>query len=393
MPYSILLTGTYNSMNKGDAAMQLATHAALQQRLGDTAQVTICTPFPEIDRPFYGPVMLAMDDRRQLVRGTVRLLGGALSRRFAAADLVVDLSGDMLTEDYGPHVAWSHFLPLLRAARAGTPYMICAQSIGPFRHTLPIARRIINGAAAVTVRDAISADYLRAIGIAPDKIVQTADMAFLLPTALRDASLDLIRHCGLDPQRPIVAVSLSRLVARRYDARMGQGAFVALMQAELARLVAEYGVQLLFVAHVTGPAASKDDRVIAREVLAGLDQQSCALLDRDARPEQLKGVIACCTATIGCRMHANIASLSSTVPVLAISYSHKTPGIMQACGLGEMVLDVDHFDPADLRSAIARLLDQREALAAQMAQPVQAQKAAAMGNIDIIVQQLALAKA
>ena len=36
-------------------------------------------------------------------------------RLLASADRVIDLSGDMLTEDYGPHVTVSHFYPLLMA--------------------------------------------------------------------------------------------------------------------------------------------------------------------------------------------------------------------------------------------------------------------------------------
>jgi colanic acid/amylovoran biosynthesis protein len=387
-PHRVILTGTYNSRNKGDAAMQIAMSSALTEHFGEAAQIEICSPFPDIDQPFYAPLPVEFDDRRRLIRGSLGVLAGPLHRRFAEADLVIDLSGDMLTEDYGPHVAWSHFLPLLRARAAKTPYFVCAQSIGPFKHTLPIARRVLAGAEAVTVRDAISLEYLREIGIPAEKLRQTADMAFLLPAAARDASMALIRETGLDPARSIVIVSLSRLIARRYDARCGAGAFVEIMARELAAFAETHGVQLLFVAHVTGPGESKDDRIISREVLAKISHPDCALLDLDARPETLKGAIACCAAVIGCRMHANIAGLSSTVPVLALAYSHKTPGIMQACGLGDMVLDVDAFGPDDIRVAAARLIGERDDLAVRMAGPVAAQKDAARENLAIAVRLL-----
>lgn len=379
----ILLTGTYNSRNKGDAAMQLVMSAALKSHFGAKAEVEICSPFPDIDRPFYAPTPVRFDDRRRLIRGSLGLLAGDLQRRFAAADLVIDLSGDMLTEDYGPHVAWSHFLPLLRAQRTKTPYFICAQSIGPFRYTLPVARHVLSGAAAVTVRDAISLEYLQRMGVPEDRLRQTADMAFLLPAAGAEESRGLIRQTGLDPARPMAAVSLSRLIAKRYDRRQGAGAFVELMTRELSSLARSHGLQLLFVAQVTGPGEGKDDRVISREVVGRMGREDCALLDIDARPEVLKGAIACCVATIGCRMHANIASLSSNVPVLALAYSHKTPGIMQACGLGDMVLDVDHFDPADFRAATERLAGARDRLAQAMKGPVARQKDAARDNVSI----------
>ncbi len=386
--YRVALTGTYNSCNKGDAAMQLAMSSELVRRFGDRLEITVYSPFPQLDAQFYGDLPVSFDDRRQLFRSTLGLLAGPLKRAFSRADLVIDLSGDMLTEDYGPHVAWSHFLPLLRARRSGTPYMLAAQSIGPFKLTTPIARQVIRQAAAVTVRDAISKDYLASLGLQEPLVKQTADMAFLLP-AIDAAEADrFIAAAGLDPALPTVSISLSRLVAKRYDKRHGEGAFVALMARALGALSREHAVQLLFVAHVTGPAASKDDRIIAREVLAMMDTANATLFDRDARPEELKGVIGRCVATIGCRMHANIASLSSNVPVLALAYSHKTPGIMRACGLEDMVLDVDRFEPDEFAAFANRLLAEREVLAGRMADPVAAQLVAARANVDIVARLL-----
>lgn len=386
--FTVALTGTYNSCNKGDAAMQLAMSSQLAQRFGDDVRTIIYSPFPEMDAPFYPDVPVKFDDRRRLIRSTLGLAAGQLKREFAAADLVIDLSGDMLTEDYGPHVAWSHFLPLLRAKQAGTPYMLAAQSIGPFKLTTPIARHVIGNAAAVTVRDAISRDYLGTLGLTEPLVRQTADMAFLLPSIAADEAERHIADTGLDPAKPTLAVSLSRLVAKRYDKRHGDGAFVALIAKDLAALVREHGMQLLFVAHVTGPSESKDDRLIAREVLAKMQVSGIALFDRDARPEELKGVIGRCHATIGCRMHANIASLSSKVPVLAMAYSHKTPGIMRACGLEDMVLDVDHFEPGEFGAMASRLVRERDALAQQLAHPVEQQVAAARENVDIVARLL-----
>ena len=386
--YTVALTGTYNSCNKGDAAMQLAMSSQLAQRFGDAVSTVLYSPFPQMDAPFYRDSPVRFDDRRKLIRSTFGLVSSQLKREFASADLVIDLSGDMLTEDYGPHVAWSHFLPLLRAQRSGTPYMLAAQSIGPFKLTTPIARQVIGNAAAVTVRDSISRDYLGSLGLEEPLVKQTADMAFLLDAIGTIEADRFIADTGLNPAKPVVAVSLSRLVAKRYDKRHGEGAFVALMAQALGALAYDHGVQLLFVAHVTGPTPVKDDRIIAREVLGRMDASGAALFDRDARPEELKGVVGRCCATIGCRMHANIASLSSKVPVLALAYSHKTPGIMRACGLEDMVLDVDHFEPAEFSALVNRLVADRETLAQRLVQPVADQVKAARENIEIVARLL-----
>lgn len=389
-PRKVLLTGTYNSRNKGDAAMQLSMASALSQRFGGKIETTVLSPFPVIDCEFYAPLPVEFDGRRRILHATLDLLGGKAVRRLAQADLVIDLSGDMLTEEYGPHVAWSHFLPLLRARRAGVPYILCAQSIGPFSLTRSVASYVIGHAAQVTVRDPLSLDYLRGMGFDAPHLRQTADMAFLLPTRDAESADRAITQAGLDPAQPILAVSASRLVARRFDKRHGRGAFVHLIAAEAARLSRAHALQVLFVAHVTGPGDAKDDRLISREILSAMGEGPFALLDRDFRPEELKGVIARCTAIIGCRMHANIGALSNCVPTLAIAYSHKTPGIMLACGVADMVLDVDTMNAADLAAMGDRLIGNRAELRARLTGPVAAQKASAATNLDDVARLLGL---
>src|SRR5688572_21747549 len=129
---SVVLTGTYSSANKGDAAMQsvfagLAAGAGLEPVIG--------CPFPERDRAFYAPFRVVRSTRRWLpvallhvaLLFAARAFGLRLRRyafdaeidAMARADAVVDLSGDMLTEDYGLLVAISHLMPLAQAVALG----------------------------------------------------------------------------------------------------------------------------------------------------------------------------------------------------------------------------------------------------------------------------------
>ena len=93
-------------------------------------EVSIASPFPELDSRYY-KVQVIRSRRRNLPLATLhwllleifRIFGYQLRKyplnkeidAMTQADLVVDLSGDMLTEDYGPLVDYSHFLPLLQA--------------------------------------------------------------------------------------------------------------------------------------------------------------------------------------------------------------------------------------------------------------------------------------
>lgn len=181
----VLQTGTYSSWNKGDAAMQLSLRQLVLSRWPDSS-VTVSAPFPDHDASLYGADALVASGRRSPGRilaqvGRVvawRLMRHSRPRAAAAilaadeelnamidADVVVDLSGDMLTDDYGPHVALSHYHPLLLSHALGRPVFVCAQSVGPFRQTGRLARWLLERCAAITVRDALSLDNLDEIGL------------------------------------------------------------------------------------------------------------------------------------------------------------------------------------------------------------------------------------
>jgi len=116
----ILQTGTYNSTNKGYAATQISTADAITRDIPD-AEVQISTPFPDIDCGFYKHYELIKCSRRRLLWASFQLLRAmlwGLTNRFGPqlswliperelqeyieAELVVDLSGDMLIEDQSP---------------------------------------------------------------------------------------------------------------------------------------------------------------------------------------------------------------------------------------------------------------------------------------------------
>lgn len=403
----IVLCGTYSSFNKGDAAMEISAAACIAAKFEKPVETVILSPFPDRDSPFYSPTAVAWCDRRRLISGSLNLIrgwiwrvvtGGKKSkdkfgllstslRHTAESDVVVDLSGDMLTEDYGVHVAYSHYIPLLRAVALGRPYMICAQSIGPFNYTLWLARYLLNRAIAITVRDAISRDYLLEIGIRPELVSLTADLAFMLQPAdspAVQAEIAAIRS-GED-KAGTIGVSVSRLVGDKYDRRVGQkGALVGAMSAAIGRLARAEDLRVLIVPHVFGPSASKDDRIISRNLRDALPADlKSHVVEADLRPEELKGIISTCDLFVGTRMHANIAALSSGIPVIAIAYSHKTPGIMRACGIEEFTLNEGTLDEDVLYCTLQSAFERRAEIRGVLEKTIPELRDLAGRNIDIL---------
>jgi colanic acid/amylovoran biosynthesis protein len=395
----IVLTGTYNSANKGDAAMQQVFIAETLRRRPDT-ELILGSPFPEADARYHAPTRVVRSRRRNLPLATghwLRLelmrLGRARPRHYlldaeidamASADAIVDLSGDMLTEDYGPLVGYSHLLPLLQAQALGQPVVICAQSIGPFRMLAPLARRVLGRAHLVTVREPLSLELLAALKLPALAPVRTADLAFLLPPAPAARVREIESIESIPPRtRPRLGVSVSALLLNRSNRhlRTGKRDPIAVLATALNEATERLGAELLLVPHVFGPRPAADDRRAA-ESLAEHLRRTPLCLRGEYRPEELKGLIASCDAFVGCRMHANIAALDSGVPLLAIGYSHKTRGIMEDFGLGDRVLPIDRLEPERLCREIERLHTGRVDYRAHLAARLPGVRAAAASNID-----------
>jgi colanic acid/amylovoran biosynthesis protein len=402
---TIIQTGTYSSFNKGDAAMELSAARMLRRRFPG-ARILISTPFPHYDAQAYGEFEIMLCRRRRLIWATGQLMRIGLYaaarrvlksdwrwlilereiREMLGADLIVDLSGDMLTEDYGPHVAYSHYLPLLFALGLGRPLFLCAQSVGPFKWTLPLARFILHRAAAISLRDHISGDYLKKIGIDNPQLHQTADLAFLLEAASVqrvDEILDLerIETSG----QHLLGVSLSRLVTSKFHGTnpgVDQSAFFQTLASVLDRTAEKHNLTVLFVPHVTGPSREKDDRQISRQVAARMNG-SAHVIGGDYLPGELKGIIGRCEIFLGARMHANIAALSQEIPTVALAYSHKTPGIMDLFGQKNLVLDSRTAQIEELEATLSRVWQERETIRREIGRHLGAVKENAQRNLDL----------
>ncbi len=375
----ILFSGTYCSLNKGDAAMQLGAYRSLKAVIPE-AEISILTSFPEIDQQTYNGFRLCKSSRRQPVGSLILLirvmlwwvvktcckvdLSGLLSsrelREYRRADALVDLSGDTLTEDYGIKCFLSHLVPILIGLFLKRPVVLCAQTIGPFGITLPLARLALNRVTLITTREELSFTYLQSVGIVKPPLHRTADVAFLLDPAEPQRVNEILAAEGVsEADGPLVGITISRLLGHRY-APNDPKQFEGLMAAVVDYLIERMAVTVAMVSHVLGPGEERDDRLMATSIYRQVKNKArTRVLGGDYRPEELKGVIGRFQLFLGLRMHANIAALSMGVPTLAIAYSRKTPGIMRTVGQERWVCDIATVTLEELTKKIEALWRQR----------------------------------
>ena len=166
---TILLSGYYGYNNIGDEAVLGGILAGLREEL-----------------PEFTPVVLSGDPestrRMHDVAAIPRMKLGAITAALQEAALFISGGGSLLQDVTSKRSPLYYLGVLWLAHRAGVPAMVLAQGLGPLNHPLNrlLARRILDGTRAITVRDAVSAEFLAGLGVSKPPIEVTADPSFLL---------------------------------------------------------------------------------------------------------------------------------------------------------------------------------------------------------------------
>jgi colanic acid/amylovoran biosynthesis protein len=302
------------------------------------------------------------------------------------ADLVVVSGGDILG-DYGEAAVKHYFFPMAVAAALGKPVYVFAQSISRYKNPglQRFCRHWLNRMALITVRERISYEYMKEIGIkAPCH--QTADPAFTLKACSEERSTEILRQEEISPDgKPLVGFSVSRTVTR-----WGEGSherFVRDIAGAIDRLAGRYaGSRFIFVPHVTfRNNPENDDRLIGREIYEKIIcRDRVNLIEGDYTCEEVKGIIGGCDVFVGARTHATIASTSQLVPTIALAYSTKAFGIMEdVLDRERCVLDVRELTADRLVSMVDALLSGKNQIVADMSARLPAIRSASVKNGEL----------
>ena len=402
----MLITGAYCVLNKGDAALRLGGLPSLKQHIPD-AEFTIMTPFPEIDSKIYQDwrVIKAIDSPIKMMNVIIRcslwklfhdylgfkntsvnkLIDVDEVREYLNSDVVIDISGDSISEVTGFRGTIYHFLHLWLAVTLNKPTVVYAQSVGPFRLTKPFAKRLLNKVDLITLRGKISYDYLQKIGINKPPMYLTADLAFLMEPAPAERIDEIFSDCEMEGDS-FVGLSVSNRIATEYGS---YSEFVELMAKVVDYIVEELHAVVIFIPHVTGPKKEFDDRIVAENIYKIIkNREKVTLIREDYTPQEMKGIIGHCDLFIGARMHACIGALSMGVPTINISYHHKSNEIMAMFGLEENVLSGREVNYDNLISRINETWRCREEIRDVLSSKIGEVKRDAERNAEIVSREL-----
>ena len=345
--------------NKGAAAMAISAFKSLKESIPDVDFVVLSGVLPDLERcahnikhinkrmhplkSFYLLFRCALWSilHKYLGLSTNVLINEKILQAYVKADIVIDLRGDTLNDDYGILSTIFSCTDILFGIFLEKPVVIYPQSIGPFKTKLTkyLARFTLNRVNLIMVREEITRNYLQEKGINKPPIYLISDISFLLQPApsKRIQEILLEENINRNNSSIIIGLSISQQISR--ISKTDYGAYVNSMTQIVDYLTDKLNATVVFVPHVI--ASRGDDRIVAEKIYQKVrDKNKVISITNEYTPEELRGIIGKCDLFIGARMHANISAISTCVPTVAIAYSHKTCGIMRMLGQEKYVCDI-----------------------------------------------------
>ena len=336
---NILITNMTGFRNKGCEALTKVITSRIKDRLPQT-NFSVFSNDPDYDKlwmpnkcSFYKtPLLFPKRSLRRWYYLIKRFLGKkdsskTLFQHFKWAQVIISTGGDIFSSEYSGLMR--HLYPIKVAMREGKPVVLLGHSIGPFK-TADERRAFIQTmqhVPLITVRESLSLQYVRDMGLKNTQVELTADPAFSLPAVDKGYTDKLWKIYHLPYNQPIVAIAPSQGMAS-YAKVSYENHFESLKKL-IAHLV-DLNYHVLLIPHVRENCVGSDDRVICNRLYRELGfPESVTAISLDHSAEEIKGIIGRCDFMIAERMHAAIAALSQAIPTLVIGYSIKARGIMK----------------------------------------------------------------
>lgn len=179
--------------------------------------------------------------------------------------------------------------------------------------------QIIPNTLAWSVRSPKDRERLLEMGVAEDKIIVAADMAWFLDSVDAGYGRQVFESLGLG-DRPVIGVNVN---AEPHLVEKSPQLFTE-MAAALDDLIMRHGVQILFLFAETRDGDTYD-KAASEKIRELMVHKESAIMGPTQYliPQQMMSIISQCATTISTRYHFCMFSVLQSVPFLAISRSDK----------------------------------------------------------------------
>lgn len=358
----LLIAGYYGFNNLGDEAILTALLQALRAQ-DPSMQFTIVSGDPERTASVYGVEAVEWNNIAALTDAAesadaIILGGGGLFQDYWG----VPTQTTLMPEQHG--MAYFMAFPLL-AALLDKPFALYALGVGPLRtdEGRAFTRAAFEIAGRASVRDAESRNLMIELGIEPDRLILSADPAYLLQPASSVRSSDLFDSLRLTEKSAFqLGVAL-----RAWDVGVDQAAWTAQVAAALDRFIDEAQVQVLFIPFQVGGDALSDDRAASERVRQQMRHGGRVLIaDPVENASAMLSLLGSCDLILGMRLHAILLAAVVGVPSVGLIYDPKVSQAMDTLGLSDLAHDLDSLSADALLQSLLQAHSDRDELSSRV---------------------------
>lgn len=254
-------------------------------------------------------------------------------RDLKSVDAVIFGGGGLMQDDQ-PYACFLWAWQIFWVKWFDKPYFIYATGVGPLKSRIGrwLTRYVYKDAVGITVRDRLSFNTVKSLGLQTDNIEVTADPVFLLHRS--EAELESrAPHTYLISLRPWL----------KYNAKM-----IATFTNFLLKLKNDKKARLIFV-------SMQQIKEADRQVIDPIIKRVGGELFVPANFNELLNLMRHSEFAIGMRYHFLVAALLTKTPSLAISYSHKVDSLFKNSSLEPYHLPIAELNEENLSRKMTRL--------------------------------------
>ncbi len=319
----ILLLGYYGFKNSGDDALLLSI---IQQLKKTDSGISLCVLSfnAEETKKQFG---IDAVDRNNIL---------SVIKAIKSSKMLI-VGGGTLIQDSTSTKSLIYYLAVIRLAQMfKKKVMLYANGIGPVKEeNIKITKRILNKVDLITLREELSLEELKKIGVDKPQIIVTADSVF-----------------GIDYDKKTCEKNKYQLVSVRNHKRLSKS-----FCADIARLCDEmyekHNISTVFI-----PFQKKNDTEITEQIMALMKSES-EVFDTECDFSELMALIENATLCIGMRLHSLIYSVISKVPCVGLVYDQKVKAFMDYIEQNNY-LDASTLEYKDLLDKVKYALENSE---------------------------------
>ena len=244
-------------------------------------------------------------------------------------------------------------------------------SIGRFRRLRWFlekgAKFALNQIDLITLREEVSYQNLREIGVKNDRVFVIPDLAFLLRPVPSDLAKEIMMQEGIEEtNRPLIGITMTKRRACMAFPDIGpDNSYIkhnkAIAQA-IDDLITKFNAFVVFVPHCIGYGDELDDRIVAKDIFQMVKNENrVRVITNEYGAAELKGLIGQFDLFIGERLHSVVNAMSMCVPSIVISNStDQRLGIIKMINQDNAICYVEGLDADTLISKINKIWQERD---------------------------------